>query len=220
LSTFGAIIPPAKGGFMEIEIKYALPDKKAADGIWEDEYLASISDAASAESLVMKAVYFDTPELDLQKNDLALRVRAEGDRVFATLKTGGKQDNGLFTREEINVPVPDDSSFMALDPRLFSGSESGDKLIELVGSKPLVNVLEMRFLRRRKRVAYESSIMELAIDIGSIITDKAEVPIQEMEIELFAGSEDALRILGDEIAKKYGLVVKTTSKFKDGLKTL
>jgi len=202
---------------MEIEMKYALPDRKVADDIWEDEYLASISDASSSESLVMKAVYFDTPDLLLSKNGIALRVRAEGDRYFATLKANDINENGMFTRDEINVPVADDTSFIAVDPRLFSGSENGDKLLELLGDNQLVNILEMRFLRRRKRIAYASSIMELAVDIGSIITDKGELPIQEMEIELFAGSNEALKALGNEIATKYNLTPKTTSKFKDGL---
>ena len=197
---------------MEIEMKYALPSKEIADSIWEDEYLAEISDSNSTESVVMKAIYFDTPDLLLSKNNIAVRARTEGDRNFATLKANGTYNEGMFTRDEVNVPITDDSSFMELDPKLFSGSEAGDALIKLVGTNPLQNLLEMRFLRRRKRIAYASSIMELAIDIGTIITDKGEKPIQEMEIELFAGSQEAIRALGDEIAKKYDLKVKTTLK--------
>ena len=109
---------------------------------------------------------------------------------------------------------------MALNPAIFKGSEPGDMMISLVGDEPLLNVLEMRFLRRRKRLAYASTIMELAVDSGSIITDKGEVPIMEIELELFAGDAEATRKLGDIIAEKYGLKVKISSKFRDGLDIL
>ncbi|MDO5331776.1 MAG: CYTH domain-containing protein [Bacillota bacterium] len=205
---------------MEIEMKYALPNKQVADSIWEDEYLTSLSDAASAENLVMKAVYFDTEDGLLSKNNISVRVRAEGDRNFATLKANGTHKDGMFTRDELNVPILDDTSFMSLNPKLFAGSDVGNAMIEIVGDKPLINLLEMHFVRRRKRIAYASSIMELAIDIGEIITDKGEKPISEMEIELFAGSQDAIKTLGDEIANKYDLKIKNTSKLKDGLEML
>lgn len=205
---------------MEIELKYQVPTKEMADNIWEDEFLTEISDPSSKESLVMKAVYFDTEDLLLSKNNIAVRVRAEGDHHFATLKANGTHKNGLFTRDEINVPVADDSSFISLDPKLFKGSDSGDKLISILGSKPLVNLIEMRFLRRRKRLSYGGAISELAVDIGSIITDKGEVPIQEVELELFAGEESALLALGEKLSAKYGLLPKETSKFRDGLSIL
>lgn len=205
---------------MEIEMKYAVPDKQTLDSIWEDEYLNEISDASSAESLVMKAIYFDTADYRLSKNNIAVRVRSEGETYFATLKTNGSHKDGLFTRDEINVPITDETSFMALNPAIFKGSEPGDMMISLVGDEPLLNVLEMRFLRRRKRLAYASTIMELAVDSGSIITDKGEVPIMEIELELFAGDAEATRKLGDIIAEKYSLKVKISSKFRDGLDIL
>ncbi|MCQ2553519.1 MAG: CYTH domain-containing protein [Clostridia bacterium] len=205
---------------MEIEMKYAVPDKQTLDSIWEDEYLNEISDASSAESLVMKAIYFDTADYRLSKNNIAVRVRSEGETYFATLKTNGSHKDGLFTRDEINVPITDETSFMALNPAIFKGSDPGDVMISLVGDEPLLNVLEMRFLRRRKRLAYASTIMELAVDSGSIITDKGEVPIMEIELELFAGDAEATRKLGDIIAEKYGLKVKISSKFRDGLDIL
>jgi len=205
---------------MEIELKYQIPNKETADAIWEDPSIMELSDSASSESLVMKAIYFDTEDLILSKNNISVRVRAEGEHCFATLKANGSHKEGLFTRDEINVPIGDETSFMALDPTLFKGSDNGDRMIELIGDKPLLNLIEMRFLRRRKRLSFAGAITELAVDSGSIITDKGEAPIQEMEIELFAGEESALVALGDKISQKYGLSPKNTSKFRDGLNIL
>ena len=111
-------------------------------------------------------------------------------------------------------------SFIDLDPSIFAESPDGAMLLDLIKGKPLENLLEMRFLRRRKRLTYDNSVMELALDSGSIITDKGDVPIMEMEIELFAGSENAIKKLGDKLAEKYKLTPKDSSKFKDGMRKL
>ncbi len=206
---------------MEIEFKYAVPSRELADNIWEDPYIGSLSDASTAESVVMKAIYFDTDDGDLVKNNIALRVRSEGEMSFATLKWGGKKTkDGLHQREEINIPVSDQSSFFNLDPSIFKETPVGDKLMELVSGKILNNLLEMRFLRRRKRVTYKNTVLEIALDNGSIICDNGEVPIMELEIELFAGSEEELAQFGAELTSKFGITPKDSSKFKDGLRLL
>lgn len=216
-----AIIPMLLGDTMEIEMKYSVSDKETADAIWEDAELLELSDMTTAESVVMKAIYFDTADGDLRSNNVAVRVRSEGDINFATLKWGGKKsEGGLHQREEINIPVSSEMSFINLDPSIFAESPDGAMLLDLIKGKPLENLLEMRFLRRRKRLTYESSVMELALDSGSIITDKGDVPIMEMEIELFAGSENAIKKLGDKLAEKYKLAPKDSSKFKDGMRKL
>ena len=202
---------------MEIEMKYALPDAECSDEIWNDEFLNSITNNNTAEALVMKAIYFDTEDMRLTKNKMAVRVRAEGDRIFATLKAGDKQQDGMFERHEVNVPISDSLGLMSLSPEVFEQSEEGQELIKLVEGKPLINLFEMRFLRRCKKLSYGSSVMELALDLGSIISDKGEKPICEMEIELYAGKPEDIQALGAKIAEKYGLTPKTTSKFKDGL---
>ena len=96
---------------MEIEMKYSIPDRETSEAIWADEYLASIEEADTRENIVMKAVYFDTEDYILSKNDIAMRVRLEGERVVATIKWSGKSEDGLHVREEINVPVDDEKFF-------------------------------------------------------------------------------------------------------------
>ena len=90
----------------------------------------------------------------------------------------------------------------------------------MIGDDPLVNLLEMRYLRSRCRLAYGASIMELAIDTGSIITDKGEVPIMELEIELYAGDPKDICSLGKRLEEKYALVPEDRSKLARGLALL
>lgn len=204
---------------MELEIKYAIPDRETADAIWNDDTISRLSDASSSEKVVMKAVYFDTPDGKLSKNNMAVRVRYEGESVFATLKWNGSAINGFHEREEINVPCGEEY-FITSPKELFRESEDGRVLMDLIGDDPLINLLEMRFLRRRIRLNYGASIMEMAIDSGAIITDKGEVPILEMEIELYAGDPKDLRELSECLAEAYGLIPENRSKLARGLAIL
>ncbi len=93
-------------------------------------------------------------------------------------------------------------------------------MIALVAGKPLHSLLETRFLRSRLRVDTGKSICEVAIDEGEIVTDFGDLPICEMEIELFSGDQrESLRI-GKAIADKYQLYAENRSKYAKSLKIL
>ena len=204
---------------MELEMKYAVPDRDTCDAIWEDDLIRKFADPSSMERVVMKAVYFDTEDGKLSGNNMAVRVRYEGDTVFATLKWKGTVSNGFHEREEINVPATE-MHFISSPKDLFRESEDGKVLLDLIGDEPLVNLLEMRYLRSRCRLSYGASIMELAIDTGRIITDKGEVPIMEMEIELYAGDPKDILALGRRLQEKYRLKPEDRSKLARGLALL
>jgi triphosphatase len=205
---------------MEIEMKYGIGDKETAKRIWEDEYLLSIEEKDSRERVYMKASYFDTDDYILSKKDIAFRVRMEGSRIVASMKWKGASVEGLHTREEINVPVNDEACFIAPDPELFKESDIGRDMIALVQGKPLHSLLETRFLRSRMRVDTGKAICEVAIDEGEIVTDFGNLPICEMEIELFTGDQEDVRRIGETLAEKYGLTAENRSKYARGLKLL
>ncbi len=208
------------GKFMEIEMKYAIPSREIADNIWSDSHISALCDMSSRESLVMKAIYFDTEDWILARNNVAVRVRSEGDSCFATLKWGGNYTDGIHSREEINIPINDESCFMMLPSDIFSMSEEGREMMELTGDRPLMNLFEMRFLRRRVRLKLGTTVAELAIDLGSITSDKGECPICELEIELFAGDPAGIKTLGKTLAERFRLGPKESSKFADGMKMI
>ena len=202
---------------MELEMKYSIPSKEVADALWSDDFLMEIGDTATRKKMVMKAVYFDTQDGVLSKNNIAFRVRSEDGFMLATLKWGGTVENGFHSREEINVPVSGAGCFITSAKDIFKESEDGQKLLELLGDQPLVNLLETRFLRSCMRLSYGASIMEMAIDTGSIITDKGELPIMELELELYAGDPTDVKALGEKLEERFGLVPGNESKLKRGL---
>jgi len=202
---------------MEIEMKYGIADKERAEEIWEDPQLLAIGDLDSRETVLMKAVYFDTEDHVLSENDMAFRVRMEGSRIVASLKWNGSVVDGYHTREELNVPVTEESYLIDPPTDLFKESEQGKALLELVGDKRLVNMMENRFLRRKMRADSGSAICEIAIDTGEIVTDGGSMPICELEIELYSGEPEEIKEIGASLAEKYGLVPENRSKYARGL---
>jgi inorganic triphosphatase YgiF len=168
----------------------------------------------------MKAAYFDTEDYELSQNDVAFRVRKEGSRIIASLKWNDAVGGGLHTREEINVPVDDPACFLMPAPDIFKESEVGKDVAKMIGDRPLVSILETKFLRSRVRVDTGDAICEISLDDGDIITDFGEIHITEMEIELFSGNQDGLLKLGATLAEKYGLETEPKSKYARGLKLL
>jgi triphosphatase len=188
-----------------------------ADNIWNDDFLDEIGDSSSKESIYMKSAYFDTEDKLLLKNDVAFRVRMEGSKVIASLKWNGTSNDGLHMREEVNVPMDDPACFLEPSPEIFKESDQGMGMMNLIGDSKLQSILEMNFIRRRIRIDYGESIMELAVDTGEILTERDSIPICELEIELFSGVREDVLALGKIIAEKYGLEPMDASKFARGI---
>jgi inorganic triphosphatase YgiF len=204
---------------MEIELKYKVPNKETLDKIWYDKFISEIAEDGAREDVLMKAAYFDTEDRILSENDIAFRVRMEGNRIIASLKWNDKDQSisGLHVREEINVPMSDDTCFISPSPEIFKESKEGRDLLEVVGGSPLINIMEMTFVRKRIRLDNGNCICELSLDDGKMICDSGFEPISEMEIELFTGEQEELIKIGKEIAEKYNLEPENTSKYGRGI---
>jgi inorganic triphosphatase YgiF len=203
---------------MEIELKYKIGSRELLEKIERDKFLSSITEKGSAATIAMKAAYFDTDDRLLMQNDIAFRIRKEGNRLVGTLKWRDRDTgvSGLYAREEINVPVADDSCFLSPDPYIFKDSQEGKAMIEALSGQPLVLIFETVFTRRRFRIDSEGTICEVSLDRGEIIAGDRCALIQELEIELFSGSEDELLRIGGKVAGTYFLEPEPLSKFARG----
>jgi triphosphatase len=203
---------------MEIELKYKISARELLEKIERDKFLASIAEKGSTVAISMKAAYFDTEDRFLMQNDIAFRIRKEGDRLVGTLKWRDRDTgvSGLYARDEVNVPVVDDSCFLSPDPYIFKDSREGQAMLEAISGQPLVLIFETVFLRRRFRVDSSGTICEVSLDTGEIIAGDKRAPIQELEIELFSGNEDELLHIGKKVAEMYNLEPEPLSKFARG----
>ena len=166
---------------MEIELKYNIPDAATADEIWDNELFGNYEEEGSREEIFLAAKYFDTEDYNLSGNEIAYRVRKEGTHTVATIKWKGHSEDGLHVREEINVPVHSEEP----DPSVFKESRIGSQVMEFVGDSSLHCILESLVKRRSLRIDTGEGIFELSVDEGSIVTEYGEVPIREVELELY-----------------------------------
>ncbi len=202
---------------MEIELKYAVKNEEVMQRVLQDPYLESIKDRDTEEELEMHAVYFDTEDRRLYRDGIAFRVRKEGRKLVATLKWNGSSEDGMHKREEINVPVSDETKLTTPDIQIFDQSEMCQVLTELVGKRTLIPMMDIYFVRRQVRIDTGKSINELSVDVGKIVCGEKTVPISELEIELYSGEEADMLALGQQISEKYALIPEDKSKYKRGL---
>lgn len=204
---------------MEIELKFLVKDDLSRDRILCDNYLEELAHEDSREEIQMNATYFDTDDMALCKNKLALRVRFENGNPIATLKWGGSSEKGLHVRGELNVHVEED---FIKEPSfdIFKGSEIYGELVAAAGGEKLKPIMKVDCLRRQMLVDTGKSISVVALDIGEVITEKGSCGISELEIELYSGDQEDMIEMGRKLAAKYNLTESDVSKFERGLALL
>ena len=198
---------------MEIELKYTIPDEETARQIWEDALFSEFEEEGTREELKIDARYFDTDSFDLARNEVAYRIRREGDRLVAALKWKGHSEDGLHVREELNVPVQDDEP----DLDVFHESSIGCEVLKFAEDKELKCILQTSFLRRKFRIDTGTGLFEFSVDSGEIVTDYGVQPINEAEVELFSGETEELMEIGRKLQEEYGLKEENNSKYYRGL---
>ena len=201
---------------MEIELKYRIPDEGIADRIWDNELFAGMEEEGSREELDLHARYFDTDSLDLTENQIAYRIRKEGDHYNATIKWQGISEDGLHRREELSCHVPDENA----DLELFCESDIGDELKGLTEGKELEMIMETRINRRRYRIDTGEAILEVSVDKGCVQAEGDEEPVLEVEIELFTGETDELLRIGRKMQKQYDLIPEDMTKYAKGIEMI
>jgi inorganic triphosphatase YgiF len=150
--------------------------------------------------------YFDTPDLLLMQQRVAVRERRIGRRTLLTVKTAGKSVGGLSTRGEWEGPTrPGDFDFAALvDDAALAAS-----LMALAWR--LVPLFRTDFIRRTWLLDFAGAQIEVALDQGSISVGQPastpgtphgvrRLPVLELELELKRGPVQALMDLAHRLA--------------------
>ena len=178
----------------EIELKFACgPEDLAA--------VLAVAPAGDDESRELISVYFDTPDLVLQKAGASLRVREQGGRRVQTLKRG----EGIV-REEHEAAIDG----LAPDPELGPLRSLAPKGADL---RPVFNV---RVSRRQRTFRYHDAEIELALDQGEVSGGDQQAPICEVELELKSGPPSALFDLARELSAATPLYLTFESKAARG----
>jgi hypothetical protein len=144
------------------------------------------------ESHQLITVYYDTPDLQLHRQRITLRVRKQGARWIQTLKGGGGVQGGLHSRNEWNWDLPSrDLDFSVLGEAVWDHSVDTDTL------KPVFTTRFERLVWWHRKPGVQ---IEIALDEGHVSSETAQVPLIEIELELKEGSPAVLFELAGQIA--------------------
>ncbi len=193
---------------MEVELKLALPPT-GPNALRRHPLLADASSSARQQTLTN--TYFDTPQGDLAKAHVALRIRQVDGQVLQTVKTAGQGGGGLSHRDEwewaITGPQLDFDRLATLPP--FQG-ELGRML------EALAPTLSTNFSRHSWQLIdtsnHHHSHVELVLDEGEIISGDYRTTIREIELELKSGEPDDLWRLALTLAEQVPLRPSDSSK--------
>lgn len=162
---------------------------------------------APAPARPFHAQYFDTPDRQLAKAKTTLRLRLEGEQWVQTLKMAGSNS---LSRLEINHPRPGPE----LDLSLYQDTAAQALLQQL--KHPLQKRYETLVQRKVQTVTHQNSLIELAFDSGVIRTERFELPLCELELELLEGNVHDLIDLAQQSLTRWNLVVDMRSKSQRG----
>lgn len=177
----------------EIELKLLFPPEERAR--LEQHPLLQPSDAAPPEERHQLTTYYDTPDFALAGAGISLRVRRSGERRVQTVKSRGDTGGAAARRGEWEWPVENDRPDLGLlaDTGLDACADSA-----LAGRLEPVFVSDVRRTQRLLRIE-EDTLVEAALDEGSIKAGDAAEPVRELELELKGGSLGALYRLARDL---------------------
>jgi len=163
--------------------------------------------------------YFDTLNLSLDQADVALRLRRDGEHVIQTLKGRGDCVAGLFVRNEWDWYL--DSYELSLG--LLDSNCWPEVLIDL-DKTTIVPVFINHFTRTKAILKWlwkgQTVEVEVAFDVGSVVTDVAQDSISELELEMRQGPIDALMDFVLELASCFSLIPSSISKGERGYRLI
>lgn len=188
---------------MEIELKYLITENSDKEG------LKKYFDDNKARSIEMHAEYYvDAPNIiDGPLKNTTFRIREENGEKVVTMKWGGKSENGLHERQEVNIPLSEYAKGNI--PEI--AKDRAPKL------ENIVKALEMSFLRREFDYKNDDFEAVISVDKGKMTKNGKELPILEVEIENISGNIEKMTEFGVNFAEKYGLEPGNASKFSRGM---
>lgn len=193
---------------IEIEIKFIttpegaekLPARLAA---WPNQHSAPQK---------LTNIYFETPDRQLRRWDMGLRIRGFGDSYEMTLKAAGKTIGGLHQRPEYNVPLETPELAIGLLP-----AEIWPQGVELSTLQAQLQPLfSTHFVREKWVVTYLNSEIEVAFDQGEVQAGELSEPLNEVELELKKGDRADLLAFAAELAEMGDLRLGSLSKAARG----
>ncbi len=198
----------------ETELKLSIPSADV-ERFMQHPLLAQSTSQPSQQHLL--GTYYDTPDLALQKAQLGLRIRREGERWIQTVKTGGEGVGGLHQRQEWEVEVADNQLEFSSLPKVVQENLLADERLR----ERIVPLFTTDFQRVTWHVEDPNgSLIEVCLDQGEVRQGDKSTPLCEVELELKRGEATALFELALQLTADFPLLLENTSKAQRGYELL
>lgn len=193
----------------EMELKLALAPS-VAESLFSVPVLKKRSRAGRPKSRRLVTIYYETPEKDLARRGLKLRVRRDNDKRIQTVKSFG--ENGVAnSRGEWEWPVESATP----DLRLLKDAPIA-KLLADVSEARLEPIVVTDVVRTTQNLEVDGDVVEAALDLGSIVDGEEKQDIRELELELRKGTPGTLYRLALELNSAVPFDIEVESKAARG----
>jgi triphosphatase len=194
---------------VEVELKLSVdPDALAA--VRRHRALARLAGGPWRTTRIV-STYFDTPESELRKAGVALRVRRRGKRWLQTVKNEGSQLAGLSTRSEFEWPL----DAPRIDAEKLKETPWRDLFDATAGRIKALFVTDV--IRKSLPLASaQGTKAVLSMDSGEIRAGRKRAPISELEIEVVEGAPALAYELALDLAADLPIKIEQQSKAERG----
>ncbi len=201
---------------VEVELKYRVGELAAAERLLAAESVGPFAGGAGrARSTQMEDRYVDTADGALGRAGFAVRLRQSRGKTIVSIKSLTRSDGpgGSVRREEFEGPA--DRVGAAVD---WPASDARALVLEHAGDAPLVELVTVRQLRRKRQLKSAQSRVELSLDEVDVVSRGRIVDrFVELEAELTKGDEQELEALGAALDAEPTLRRAMTSKLEAAL---
>ena len=195
----------------EIELKLLI-NPQHIPRLWRHPLLAAHTrEKLSTQQLL--SIYYDTPDLVLHRNKIAVRLRRVGKRWIQTVKMEGRVAAGLHERPEWEQETTENTlDFQALPDTQLREFFAHERL-----RQSLSPIFITKFSRAGRILEWPNGdVVEFALDRGEIQAGERRAPICEVELELKSGASARLFLIAAALQQALPLQPENVSKAERG----
>jgi inorganic triphosphatase YgiF len=201
---------------MEVELKLALPMDPGPNTVRRLAQVPLLAGSTLRRQKLLN-VYYDTPDRQLLRRGMVLRLRRVGTGARATwlqtLKTSDGGASALSRRGEWESPL-DRPELSAALLQATPWSELDPHGTVFAQLQPCFST---EFTRARWTLPWTGgSVVEVALDLGRVAAGGRQLPICEFELELKTGQASSLFEVAHQLAQTLPLVPSSMSKSERG----
>jgi CHAD domain-containing protein len=202
---------------VEVELKYRLKNVAAGERYLSAHEIAGLRASSPTRTTQLEDRYVDTADGALARSGFAARLRVSPSGTLLTVKStnrrNGGSGSGAHRREELEGPAD-----RTAGPRDWPPSDARSLVLEMCGDAPLVELVTVRQLRRRRELRDGDSVFELSLDEVDVVARSQVVDrFAELEIELVHGDEGRLTALAEVLDTDPALENVGVSKLETAL---